>query len=276
MSGALASSGTPRLAAEGVTCAYGSHVALSDFDLAVEPGTVTALLGANGAGKSTALRALARLLRPRSGRLTLDGRDLWSVPRRELARQVAFVPQSDAVAWPLTVEQVAILGRVPHRGWLLPFSADDRQALDRALSQVELLELRHRPLDTLSGGERRRAQVARALVQDAAILLLDEPGAHLDLRHQVDLFHLLRRLARERGLAVVVTLHDLNLAALFADRIVLVKSGRLLAAGAPGEVLTPSLLREAFGLAVEVLPHPRRGDARLIVPALPEGGLDAG
>jgi iron complex transport system ATP-binding protein len=271
VSGAPAAAGAPRLTAEGVTCAYGSHVALRDFDLAVVPGTVTALLGANGAGKSTALRALARLLRPRSGRLALDGRDLGSVPRRELARQLAFVPQSDAVAWPLTVEQVAILGRVPHRGWLLPFSAEDRRALDRALAQVELLELRHRPLDTLSGGERRRAQVARALVQDAAILLLDEPGAHLDLRHQVDLFHLLRRLARERGLAVVVTLHDLNLAALFADRVVLLKAGRLLARGTPEEVLTPSLLREAFGLAVEVLPHPR-GGARLIVPALPERG----
>lgn len=250
---------TARLAAEGIACAYGNHTVLADFSLAAEPGTVTALLGPNGAGKSTALRALARLLRPRRGAVTLDGRDVWQLLRRAFVRHVAFVPQTEAAAWPMTVEHAVLLGRVPHRGWLLPYTPEDREALGTALRQVDLEALRARNLDTLSGGERRRALLARALAQDAEVLLLDEPGAHLDLRHQVELFDLLARLARERRVAVVLSLHDLNLASLFADRAVLLHGGRILAQGPCQEVLTPDLLRRTFGIPVEAVPHPRHG-----------------
>ena len=254
---------TARLAAAGIVCSYpgkaGDHTVLEDFSLVAEPGTVTALLGSNGAGKSTALRALARLLRPRAGTVTLDGRDVWQLPQRTFVRHVAFVPQTEAVAWPMTVEHAVLLGRVPHRGWLLPYTAEDREALSTALRQVDLEALRDRSLDSLSGGERRRALLARALAQDAEVLLLDEPGAHLDLRHQVELFDLLARLARERGAAVVLSLHDLNLASLFADRAVLLSEGRILAQGLCQEVLTPDLLRRTFGIPVETVPHPRHG-----------------
>jgi ABC-type cobalamin/Fe3+-siderophores transport system ATPase subunit len=258
-----------RLAARGVACGYGERVALEGFDLAAAPGAVTALLGPNGAGKSTALRALARLLRPREGAVTLDGQDVWRLPRRDFARQVAFLPQSETAAWPMTVAEMVLLGRLPHRGWLLPYTPADREALERALHQVELSGLEARDLGTLSGGERRRALLARALAQDAGILLLDEPGAHLDLRHQIELFALLRRLARQCGATVVLSLHDLNLAALFADRAVLLRQGQVLAAGPAREVLTPELVRAAFGVAVETVPHPRHG-VPMIFPVPPD------
>ncbi|HKI04729.1 MAG TPA: ABC transporter ATP-binding protein [Thermoanaerobaculia bacterium] len=259
------------LVAERIVCAYGERTVLHDFNLVAEPGTVTALLGPNGAGKSTALRALSRLLRPRAGKVTLGGEDVWRLPRRSFGRQVAFVPQSEAIAWPMTVEQVVLLGRVPHRGWLLPYSAEDRAALRTALRQVDLEDFQGRDLDSLSGGERRRALLARALAQDARVLLLDEPGAHLDLRHQVELFDLLARLARERRAAVVLSLHDLNLASLYADRAVLLNEGRIVAQGPTQEVLTPGLLRETFGIAVETVPHPRCGVA-MILPVSPHLG----
>jgi iron complex transport system ATP-binding protein len=261
--------------AQGLACSYGQRTVLEGFDLAAEPGTVTVLLGPNGAGKSTALRALARLLPPSAGMVTLDGRQIWRLPRRSFARQVAFLPQIEVAAWPMTVEQLVLLGRLPHRGWLLPYTAQDREALSVALAQVELTDFASRYLDSLSGGERRRAMLARALAQDAQILLLDEPGAHLDLRHETELFSLLRRLTRERGVAIVSSLHDLNLAALFADRAVLLSAGRVLAQGAPREVMTPELLRAAFGISVEVIPHPRHG-VPLILPVLSEAGAGRG
>ncbi len=257
------------LAARGVACAYGARVVLADFAFEAAAGTVTVLLGPNGAGKSTALRALARLLRPREGVVTLDGVDVWRLGRRDFVRRVAFLPQNETPAWPMTVEQMVLLGRMPHRGWLLPYTHEDRDALRRALHQVELDGFESRDLDLLSGGERRRALLARALAQDAGILLLDEPGAHLDLRHQVELFDLLRTLSRQRGATVVLSLHDLNLAALFADRIVLLREGRVLATGPVGEVLVPATVQAAFGIAVEALPHPRYG-VPIIVPTLPE------
>ena len=258
----------PRLAAVGLACAYGERTVLHGFDLAAEPGSVTALLGPNGAGKSTALRALSRLLRPRQGAVTLDGREIWQLPRRRFVAHVAFMPQVETAGWPMTVEQVVLLGRLPHRGWLLPYSRQDREALHTALSQVGLTGLRSRSLDSLSGGERRRAMLARALAQEAQVLLLDEPGAHLDLRHQIELFALLRRLTRQHGVAVVLSLHDLNLASLFADRAVLLCEGRTVAQGPAQEVLTPELLRIAFGIAVETVPHPRHG-AAMVLPILP-------
>ena len=260
---------TALLSARGVACAYGDRVVLTDFGFEAAAGTVTVLLGPNGAGKSTALRALARLLRPREGTVALDGVDIWRLGRRDFVRRVAFLPQSETPSWPMTVEQMVLLGRMPHRGWLLPYTHDDREALRRALHQVELDGFEGRDLDLLSGGERRRALLARALAQDAGILLLDEPGAHLDLRHQVELFDLLKTLSRQCGATVVLSLHDLNLAALFADRIVLLREGRVLAAGPAGEVLAPDAVQAAFGIAVDALPHPRYG-VPIIVPVLPE------
>lgn len=250
---------TPRLTATGLTCSYGGRTALRDFGLTVPPGSIVGLLGANGAGKTTALRAMARLHRPDAGEVRLHGRNLWSEPPRWCARHVAFVPQTDRVFGPVTVEEVAALGRAPHRGWLLPWSSRDRRVVDRILHRLDLIPLRDRALDTLSGGERRRALLARALAQEAEVLLLDEPTAHLDLRHQVRLLELLTELAATRGLAVVASFHDLNQASQHADRLVLLRDGEVLAQGLVEDVLQPETLWRAYGVRVDVSPHPITG-----------------
>jgi len=239
-----------------LTCSYNSHPVLSDFCLSVESGHVLALIGPNGAGKTTLLRALARLLRPRQGTVLLDGQDLWQLSPRDVARQLALAPQTNSLALSLTVEQAVILGRAPHRGWLWPFSADDQAVLEQVLRQTGLLTLRERPVTNLSGGEQRRVILARALAQEPRVLLLDEPTANLDLKYQVEVLELARHLAHQDGLTVIVTLHDVNQAALYADHLVLLANGRLLAAGEPEAVLTPDRLEQAYNIPVVVSRHP--------------------
>lgn len=250
---------TPRLEATGLTCSYGDRVALRDFGLTVSRGAVVGLLGANGAGKTTALRAMARLHRPDRGRVCVRGRDLWQESPRWCARHVAYVPQTDRVFGPVTVQEVAALGRAPHRGWLLPWSAQDRRVVERILERLDLIPLRDRPLDTLSGGERRRALLARALAQEVEVLLLDEPTAHLDLRHQVRLLGLLEELVTTQELAVVASFHDLNQAAQHAHRLVLLREGEVLAQGPVEDVLRPETLWQAYEVEVDVSPHPATG-----------------
>ncbi|MGQ9554652.1 MAG: ABC transporter ATP-binding protein [Anaerolineae bacterium] len=247
------------LEAQGLTLGYKGRAVLQDLRLATRPGSVLALAGPNGAGKTTLLRALARLLRPHAGTVLLDGRDVWTLSERETARRLGLVPQGEASDWPLTVEQVVALGRAPHRGWFLPYSTSDRIAVDAALEQTGLAPLRQRLLAELSGGERQRVLIARALAQQPQVILLDEPTAHLDLRYQGAVLGLSRRLAHECGLAVVMSLHDLNLAALYADRMALIADGGLVAEGAPDAVLTPDHLQRAYGVPVAVGRHPVYG-----------------
>lgn len=249
----------PRLEAVGVTCAYDGRPVLEGLDLALPAGRLVALLGGNGAGKTTALRALGRLMRPVAGKVLYEGRELWDLEPRWCARRIGYVAQVDRVFGPVTVEQVASLGRAPHRGWFRPLTGHDRRVVEEALERLGLTDLRHRTLDTLSGGERRRALIARALVQEAEVLLLDEPTAHLDLRHQVEMLELLVELAHRQGIAVAASFHDLNLAALYADRAALLRDGRLAACGAVERVMTPDVLRRVYGLDVEVNPHPATG-----------------
>ncbi|MBI4758068.1 MAG: heme ABC transporter ATP-binding protein [Chloroflexi bacterium] len=248
-------------------CAYDSQPVLDNLCLATHPGEVLALIGPNGAGKTTLLRALARLLRPCRGTVLLGGQNLWQLSPRAVARRLALAPQSNGATWPLTVEQAVALGRAPHRGWLLPFSAADREAMERALQQVGLQGLRDRLVTELSGGEQRRVILARTLAQEPEVLLLDEPTAHLDLKYQTEILELVRDLAHRDGLTVIVTLHDLNQAALCADRLALLANGRLQATGTPSEVLTPELLQQAYGVPVSVSRHPVY-DTLLVVPLL--------
>jgi iron complex transport system ATP-binding protein len=254
-----------RLEAQHLTCAYDRHTVLHDLSLTVQPGEILALLGPNGAGKTTLLRALARLLRPRLGTVLLAEQDIWRLRPRAVARRLALAPQSEGVSWPVTVEQAVALGRAPHRGWLLPYSAHDRQVLERVLMQTGLQALRHRLITELSGGEQRRVILARALAQEPQVLLLDEPTTHLDLRYQTEVLALLRRLAHSDGMAVVVTLHDLNHAALCATRVALLAQGALVAVGHPEAVLTPDCLAQVYGVAVVVTRHPVYGTP-LVVP----------
>jgi iron complex transport system ATP-binding protein len=220
---------------------------------------VLALIGPNGAGKTTLLRAMARLLRPRKGMLLLGDQQVWQLSPRAVARRLALAPQSNSDTWPLTVEQVVALGRAPHRGWFLPFSTKDREVVQQAMRRTGLEHLRQRLVTQLSGGEQRRVLLARTLAQEPAILLLDEPTTHLDLKYQTEILELVRQLAHRDGLAVVITLHDLNQAALCADRLALLAEGRLLAVGEAEEVLVPSYLARAYGVPVVVTRHPLYG-----------------
>lgn len=251
-----------------LSCAIGSRTVVERVNLEVRAGEVLALIGPNGAGKTTLLRTLARLLEPSAGSLLIAGQATWQA--RQLARQLAFAQQGSAEQWPLTVEQAVSLGRAPHRGWLLPLSNDDRLVVERVLEQVGISHLRQRPLDQLSGGEQRRVIVARALAQEPRILLLDEPTAGLDLKYQMTLLELVRNLAHEQGLAVVITLHDLNHAALVAERIALLVEGQLLALDRAEAVLNPELLEKAYGVPIAIGRHPIY-DKPLITPLLPHG-----
>lgn len=255
------------LEAHDLTLGYRNTAVLRDLRLAVRPGRVLALAGPNGAGKTTILRGLARLLRPQRGTVLLDGRDLAQLSERDIARRLGLVPQNETSEWPLTVEQVVMLGRAAHRGWFMPYTATDHRAVDDALAQTGLTPLRARLLSELSGGERQRVLIARALAQQPATILLDEPTAHLDLRYQAAVLGLVRRLAHEHGLAIVVSLHDLNLVALYADQVALIADGGLLAEGSPAEVLTSDYLQRAYGVPVAVGRHPVYG-APLITPVV--------
>jgi iron complex transport system ATP-binding protein len=223
-----------------------------DVSLAVEPGEVLALVGPNGSGKSTLLAGFARDLVPRSGRVLLDGRDVWKLPRRAFARAVARLPQDPAYPEGLRVEALVATGRYAHRGALLPLGPADRRAIREALGALDLADLRLRAVETLSGGERRRAWLAMVLAQGAGTLLLDEPTASLDVRQQWEVLLLLGRLNRERGTTLVVSLHDLEQAAAVAQRVAVLHRGRLYDVGAPERCIRPEMLRDVFGVDADV------------------------
>ncbi len=239
--------------------------ALCAIELGFEPGTHTAILGPNGAGKSTLLRALAGLVPCDRGEARLDGRSTRSWPRRDFARRVAFVSSAEESAFPIRVREYVGLGRNPYlEGWRAP-AATDREAVSLALVRTDLESLGHRYVGSLSAGELQRARIARALAQQPAILLLDEPTAHLDLGHEFAAFELLSQLVTERSLTVVSVTHNLNMASRFCGRVVLIAGGCVVADGPPERVLTPGYLARAFEWPVETLVKPGLGIVALPV-----------
>ena len=244
-----------RLAGEGLTFAYDGRTVLRAVDLAVAPGELVGVIGPNGAGKTTLVRILAGVTPPSAGRVVLGDRPLAAWPRRERARALALVPQDPRVEFPFTALEVVLMGRAPHLTGLGFAGADDVRRARAALARLGLDGLEARHLDALSGGERQRVFLARALAQDPVVLLLDEPTTHLDLRHQTEILDVVREGVRERGLAALVVLHDLNLAAVGCDRLVLLAGGSIVAAGPPQEVLMRSLIEQAFATPVHVRPH---------------------
>jgi iron complex transport system ATP-binding protein len=253
-----------RLSADGVRLAYGDKVVVSDLDLDLTDGSFTAIVGPNGCGKSTLLRALGRLMRPASGQVLLDGRAIARTPTREVARVLGLLPQAPIAPEGLTVADLVARGRHPHQSWLRQWSRDDEALVAEALSWTDMADLADRPVDALSGGQRQRAWISMALAQGTDLLLLDEPTTYLDLSHQIDVLELVGRLHAERGRTVVVVLHDLNLAARYAQRLVAMKDGALVASGTPDEVLTESLLADVFDLEARVLPDPVTGTPMVV------------
>jgi iron complex transport system ATP-binding protein len=237
----------------GVTAGYpGGADALRDVTLAVRPGELCAVLGPNGAGKSTLVRLLSGALRPRRGTVTLLGDDLLSLDRPAVARRIAVVPQAVEVALGFSVEEVVMMGRAPHQGAWMRSSPADHRAVARALEACSLGPFAGRPVAHLSGGEQKRVAIARALAQEAPVLLLDEAAAHLDLRHAIEVYELLRREIADRGIACLAVLHDLNAAARYADRVALLDRGELRASGPVAEVMTRSRLEEVFETELHV------------------------
>ena len=248
---------------ENLTLAYGADVpVVSGLTLEVPAGQLTAVVGPNGSGKSTLLRGMSRLLIPQSGQVLLDGKDIHKLPARELARQLGVLPQGPVTPEGITAAELVSRGRHPHRGLFGRLTAEDDEAIDEALEAVELTELRDRPVDQLSGGQRQRVWIAMVLAQGTQHLLLDEPTTYLDLAHAVDVMNVVHAAATS-GRTVVAVLHDLTLAAQYADHLVVMGSGRIAAEGRPVDVLTEELLHDVFGLRATVV---EVGGAPVVVP----------
>ena len=255
----------PAVELDRVTARYGSRdaaPALEGVSLAIGRGKVAALLGPNGAGKSTLLRVAA------AGTVRVAGKDVGGMERRAAAREMAFVPQTEAAAAGFSVREVVAMGRAPHQSGWMRERAEDRAAIDEAIARCDLGAVEGRAVETLSGGEQRRVAVARALAARPRVLLLDEPGAFLDVRHRLEQSDLLVDLARRDHLACIVSMHDLDAAARVADHVVLLRDGRVVAAGPPGDVMTGALLRATFDADVDVGVHEASG-RRYFVPLAP-------
>ncbi|MFJ8433509.1 ABC transporter ATP-binding protein [Kitasatospora sp. NPDC094019] len=257
-----------RLEARDLTLAYEARTVAEGLDLRIPDGRVTVIVGPNACGKSTLLRALGRLLKPARGAVLLDGEELARVPTKRIARRIGLLPQSPSAPEGIAVADLVSRGRQPHQSWWQQWSAEDEAAVAEALERTSTAELAERGVDELSGGQRQRVWIAMALAQGTDILLLDEPTTFLDIAHQVEVLDLVRRLNVERGRTVVAVLHDLNQAARYADHLVAMKDGRIVAQGPPAEVVTAELVREVFGLESVVVPDPVTGTP-LVVPGAP-------
>ena len=244
---------------------YGGQPIVKGVSLTPPPAQLTVLAGPNGCGKSTLLRGLARLLKPSQGQVILNGADIASRPARAVAKELGLLPQGPQAPAGLTVRELVARGRYPHRSLLRSWSREDEQALTQALADTHTTELAHRQVDSLSGGQRQRVWIAMVLAQRTGVLLLDEPTTYLDLTHQIEVLDLLRELNRRHQTTIVVVLHELALAARYADYLVFMRAGQILAAGEPARVVTTQNLAAAFELEARVVPDPVSGTP-LVVP----------
>ncbi|WGR59510.1 ABC transporter ATP-binding protein [Paracoccus ferrooxidans] len=262
-----------RLHADAVTLRYQARVVSENLSLAIPDGSFTAIVGPNACGKSTLLRALARLLVPDAGQVVLDGKAILGLPSREVARRLGLLPQSPVAPDGLTVAELVARGRFPHQSFLQQWSPEDERAVRAALETTGTLSLAGRPVAELSGGQRQRVWIAMALAQETGILLLDEPTTFLDIVHQVELLELLSGL-NAQGRTVVAVLHELNLAFRYASHLVAMNDGAVVAEGAPDQIVTDALMRQVFGLDALVQPDPLTG--RPMVIPRPRGELGGG
>jgi iron complex transport system ATP-binding protein len=259
------------LRVEHLVCGYRQKTVLHDLNFSLWSGFFCGLLGPNGSGKSTLVNNLCRVFQPRSGKITLAGRDLLTVDRRELARQVAVVPQDTHISFPFTVLEVVAMGRHPHLGGMFGTGyREDDPVVARVLAETGIEHLRERPVTQVSGGERQLVLLARALVQEPKLLLLDEPTSNLDIRHAVKIMRLVEKRVREEGLAVLAIFHDLNLASIFADYLFLLRDGRIVHQGETSKVLTREVLQEVFATPLLVYTPPEVGRPQVAIPPGPD------
>ncbi len=253
---------------------YAESWTLREISFTVQPAEILGIVGPNGSGKSTLLKLMAGALKPQQGTIQLQGQSISELKRREIARSLAVVPQNTDIPFPFLSSEIVLMGRSPHLGLLQMESAEDRRIVERAMTYTDSLSFADRPLDELSGGERQRVIIARALAQEPSIMLLDEPTAHLDLKHQVGIFELIRRLNREQEITVVVVSHDLNLAGTYCDRLVLLRDGQIYRVGQPSDVITSEDIERVYGVRAIVDHHPISGAPRvtLLEENVPETG----
>jgi iron complex transport system ATP-binding protein len=256
----------PRLRGQTLDLAYDERTIVRDLSVDIPDGKITTIVGANACGKSTLLRALARLLRPRAGQVLLDGQEIHSIKTKEVARRLGLLPQAPIAPDGITVGDLVARGRSPHQRLLQQWSHTDEDVVITALTATGTLDLSDRPVDELSGGQRQRVWIAMALAQETPLLLLDEPTTFLDIAHQVEVLDLVAALNAERGTTVVMVLHDLNQACRYADHVIAMRDGEIEAAGPPAEVITAELVERVFGLPCVVCPDPVAGTP-MVVPA---------
>ena len=252
------------LETKSLSLSYDGAPVIEGLDLAIPHGETTVIVGANACGKSTLLRGIARLLRPDAGVVELDGRDIRSLPTREVAQVIGILPQSPVAPEGITVSDLVGRGRYPHQGWFRQWSTEDDRIVREALTMTSTLHLAGRRVEQLSGGQRQRVWIAMALAQNPDILLLDEPTTFLDVAHQLEVLDLVLQLNREHGTTVAMVLHDLNLAARYADNLVLMREGAVIATGEPAEVITIENLKEAFGLDARIVADPVAGSPMVV------------
>jgi iron complex transport system ATP-binding protein len=241
------------LATDSVSVGYDDRLVVQDLSIEIPPGRISVIVGANACGKSTLLKSMARLLKPKSGAVLLDGKSISERPTREIAKTLGLLPQTPVAPEGIDVADLVGRGRYPHRSFLGRWSDEDERAVQEALELTGVADLAARSVDELSGGQRQRVWIAMALAQHTQVLLLDEPTTFLDVTHQVEVLDLLTDLNRERGTTIVMVLHDLNLAARYADHLFAVKEGRLHSEGAPSAVVTPQMVSEVFGMRSHVV-----------------------
>ena len=255
----LSSDQQSRLTGEGLHAGYDAQAVLNGVDISVEEGKLTVLLGANGSGKSTLLKTLARTLSPNAGHVYLDGKDIHRSNTREVAKRLGILPQGPVAPEGLSVKQLVGMGRFPHQGLWQKNAQQDAEAIREAMAFAHVTEFADRNVDALSGGQRQRCWIAMVLAQQTDLILLDEPTTFLDLKVQVDLLALLSRLAHEHGRTLLLVLHDLNLAAAYADHLVMMRDGGIVTSGSPTDVFTAANLKRVFDLDAHVIHDPESG-----------------
>lgn len=247
---------TAPLIADSVTLSYEQHIVAQNLCVSVPNDKFSVIIGPNGCGKSTLLRAMSRLLAPSSGQILLNGENIHHQPTRDVAKKLGLLPQSAIAPDGIKVMDLVARGRFPHQTWFQPWNEQDQQAVDHAMQATDICSLAQQNVDQLSGGQRQRVWVSMALAQQTPLLLLDEPTTYLDIAHQIELLDLFQDLNRKQGHTLVAVLHDLNHACRYADHLIVMKEGCIIATGAPSEIVTEALIEEVFGLACLILEDP--------------------